>query len=140
MTHKKAFLSVSLQGRDSLQAEFAVIHEVLAAFGMEAIDFTKQFTFTFGQEKAMMKHARDQIQAADLLIAEVSEKAIGVGVEIGYAVAVGKPVLYIRKSPATYSTTVGGMATKSFVYTDTDDLRIKLTQFMEKFALPTLPD
>lgn len=140
MTPKKAFLSVSLQGRDNLQAEFAVIHAVLASFGMEGIDFTKQFTFTFGQEKTMMKQAREHIQAADLLIAEVSEKAIGVGIEIGYAVAVGKPVLYIRKSPATYSTTVGGMATKSFVYTDMEDLRVKLTQFLEKINPPNLPD
>jgi nucleoside 2-deoxyribosyltransferase len=76
----------------------------------------------------MMQLALSEIAKSDLLIAEVSEKAIGVGIEVGFAAALGKPVIYLRKTDVEYSTTVGGLATETVVYDNLQDLDQKLAQ------------
>ena len=43
------------------------------------------------------------IDNSDILIAEVSEKAIGVGIEVGYAKAKGKPIIYIKNQSVCFS-------------------------------------
>lgn len=130
---KKVYLAVSYKHRQQLSAEFAAIEQSLASFDMQSIDFVSQFTYTVGQEKAMMKHACSMISSADLLIAEVSHKAIGVGIEVGYAVGAGVPVLYVRKQGTEYSTTVGGLAASIIVYADVDDLHQQLSAFLADF-------
>lgn len=74
----------------------------------------------------MMTLACSLIRSADVLIAEVSQKAIGVGIEVGYAAAVGLPIIYLRQTNAEPSTTVGGIATYSVVYQTTEDLADQL--------------
>ena len=64
----------------------------------------------------MMQQAFREIADADLLIAEISEKAMGVGIEIGYAVALQKPVICLRNAGAEHSTTASGSATHSLIY------------------------
>jgi nucleoside 2-deoxyribosyltransferase len=128
---RQVFLSVGFQQRQKLQQEFSVILGVLDAFNLHAIDFVAQFSFSPDEEQAMMQTALAHIEASSLLIAEVSQKAIGVGIEIGYAVGKGIPVVYLRKQGSAYSTTVGGVAHAMVVYEDAEDLRVKLTQVLE---------
>ncbi len=73
-----------------------------------------------------MQQAFADINSSDLLIAEVSEKAIGVGIEIGYAVAAQKPVIYLRNAQAEHSTTAAGAANRAIIYENPEDLREKL--------------
>lgn len=69
-----------------------------------------------------MNLACREIAQSDLVIAEVSHKAIGVGVEVGYAVGLGKPVIYLRHIDAEHSTTVAGISTFRIIYATYDDL------------------
>jgi 2'-deoxynucleoside 5'-phosphate N-hydrolase len=85
--------------------------------------FVEKYNFDKTQEKQMMQQARHDIDKSSLLIAEVSEKAIGVGIEIGYAIALNKPVIYLRNSQSEYSTTVGGIVDHHIVYSSLEDLR-----------------
>ena len=70
----------------------------------------------------------------DFLIAEVSEQAIGVGIEVGYAAAKGKPVIYVRRADAEFSTAVGGIATHSISYSTETELRTKLSHTIEQIV------
>lgn len=81
----------------------------------------------------MMQQAFADINSSDLLIAEVSEKAIGVGIEIGYAVAAKKPVIYLRNELTEHSTTAAGAASRLIIYQSPLDLEQKLT-----LVLPSL--
>lgn len=130
MNHQ-AFLSVSFHQRRYLNAEIEQIIDVLKQFNIEMIDFTMQFRFEAGQDREMMRLACAKIAESDILIAEVSEKAIGVGIEVGYAAALGKTIIYLRRANAEYSTTVGGLATEIIVYQNVIDLGRQLTEYLD---------
>lgn len=127
---KTAFVSVSFAHKDELSAALAVIAETLEAVGFRVCVFVQQYHFAPDQQQAMMAATQAELRQADLLVAEVSHKAIGVGIEIGYAAALGKPIIYVRQSSAEPSTTVGGLASASIVYDNVDDLRDKLAEVL----------
>lgn len=131
---KRAFLSRSYRPQTPIDAELARVTETLAVFRIETVDFVARYAFAEGQEQAMMRQACGEIARCDLLVAEVSEKAIGVGIEIGYAAALGKPVIYLRRARAEYSTTVGGLASASIVYTSVDDLGTQLAHALSQLT------
>ena len=125
---KKAYLSISYQNRKKLCAEIEAIRAVLAANQIELFVFVDNYCFATTEEKQMMQQAFTDIASADLLIAEVSEKAIGVGIEIGYAAALHKPIIYLRNMQSTHSTTASGSADHSIIYQNPEDLAQKLKE------------
>ena len=64
--------------------------------------FAEEYRFAASEETQMMELACREIAQTDLVIAEVSHKAIGVGVEVGYAIGIGKPVVYVVKGEGVY--------------------------------------
>lgn len=113
---KKAYLSIGYKSRQQLEPEITEIRKVLSAHHIELFIFVDHYHFAPQEEKQMMQQAFSDIKSSDLLIAEVSEKAIGVGIEIGYAAALQKPLIYLRKSGAEHSTTAAGTATRILIY------------------------
>lgn len=127
---KKAYLSIGFQSRALRSEETETIRSVLAAAGYTLFVFVDIYRFSADEEKQMMAAAFREIQDADLLIAEVSEKAIGVGIEIGYVAALHKPVLYLRNATAEHSTTAAGAAGFSIVYRDVAELSTLLSAWL----------
>jgi nucleoside 2-deoxyribosyltransferase len=125
---RKAYLSISYTNRKNLQAEVDAMRQVLAENEIELFVFVDTYQFSANAFRGMMQQAFTDIEACDLLIAEVSEKAIGVGIEIGYTVAKEKPVLYLRNSSAEYSTTAAGSADHIIAYDDVPGLSAKLAE------------
>jgi len=123
----KAYISISYNKRQELNDELSAIIEGLKKFQIESFVFTDEFKFSVHQEKEMMQQVIISIYNCDLLIAETSDKAIGIGVEVGYAKAKGKPVIYIRNKNAEHSTTVSGISDFQIIYDDIEDLSKKLT-------------
>lgn len=119
---QSAYLAISLALRTSLDSVVKTLKEVLNNHGIELFVFVDHFEFSPDQEKEMMQQAFGEIDRCTLLIAECSEKAIGVGIEAGYALGKGKQVWYLRPQTAPHSTTLAGAADKSFIYRDTEDL------------------
>lgn len=81
-----------------------------------------KYNFKPNQEKEMMKVAFEEIDSSDFLIAELTTKSIGVGIEIGYAFAKKKPIFYLRKKDSEYSTTASGCSVSVFEYENEIDL------------------
>lgn len=123
----KAYISISYKERTTLVQELETISSVLQSHGITAFIFVDQFQFSTAQEKEMMQQAMLSIDECDLLIAETSDKAIGIGVEAGYAKAKGKKVIYLRNKNAEHSTTLSGISDFQITYTGTDELRQKLS-------------
>lgn len=128
---KQAFVSIGVQAKKLRGQEIAVIVETAAVAGIAPFVFVNEYEFSPEQLKEMMAATMRHVQAADFLIAEVSEKAIGVGIEVGMAAALNKPIVYLRHTGAEASTTVGGLATYSIVYENPDDLKAKLAPIIE---------
>lgn len=106
-----------------MDAEVNAIKEILLNHNIEPFVFVDEFKFNPTQEREMMRQAMSIVEGSDLLIAEVSDKAIGIGVEIGYAKAKGKPVIYLRNKNAEHSTTVAGISDFQIVYKDIPELK-----------------
>lgn len=132
-----AFVSVSYAHRLILSAELDAIAAALHAHGLTAHIFVRAHHFRPDQAQEMMIATLRAVRAADLLIAEVSYKAIGVGIEVGMAAALSKPILYVRQASAEPSTTVGGLATATIVYLNAADLRAQLDAALTDLALPS---
>jgi nucleoside 2-deoxyribosyltransferase len=132
---QKAYLSISYQNRKNLQPEIAIIQKLLADFPIELFIFVDNYLFSATEEKQMMQKAFDEIESSDLLIAEVSEKAIGVGIEIGYAVAKNTPVIYLRNASAEHSTTAAGSAKHIIIYNDLQGLAAKFSEVLGTFKM-----
>ena len=83
----------------------------------------------------MMQQAMRDIDHCDVLIAETSHKGIGIGIEVGYAKAKGKPVIYLRHQDAEHSTTVSGISDFQIAYSDTNDLQKQLCGILKGIVL-----
>jgi nucleoside 2-deoxyribosyltransferase len=126
----KAYLAIGYAGRQHKRAEIETIESVLNRLGIKLFVFAGTYKFAPHEEKQMMLQAFTEIDAADMLIAEVSEKAIGVGIEIGYAVAKQKHVIYLRTDEAEHSTTAAGSSGHIIIYKNTAELANGLNSVM----------
>lgn len=61
-------------------------------------------------------HSKSVIEACDLVLAEVSHASLGMGIEIGWADAAGKPIWAVHKNGTAISSSVKMVATEIFSY------------------------
>jgi nucleoside 2-deoxyribosyltransferase len=132
----KAYISISYNKRKSMNAEINAIKETLIIHKIIPLVFVDEFKFNSAQEKEMMQQAMQLIDNSDVLIAEVSDKAIGIGIEVGYAKAKGKPVIYLRNEDAENSTTVSGISDFQILYNDVIELKQLLSEVISKIVRP----
>lgn len=122
----RAYIAVSYSKRKLVDKEITSIIETLNTFEISSFVFVDNYKFNASQEKEMMLQAMEDIENCDILIAETSEKGIGIGIEVGFAKARGKIVIYLRQQNAEHSTTVSGISDFQIVYSNSEDLKIKL--------------
>lgn len=133
---RTAYIAISYSQRNELAEELTVIKEVLVASGISPFVFIERFQFDPSQEKEMMQETMRQLDTADLLIAETSDKAIGIGIEAGYAKAKGKPVIYLRNKKADHSTTLSGISDQQVIYENSIDLKEQLQMILKQVMKP----
>ncbi|WP_119066767.1 hypothetical protein [Aggregatilinea lenta] len=124
----RAFVSASYGHRVALAPALAAIRAALIAAGWTPCIFVEAYIFAPSDQRAMMEAMQAELRASNLLVAEVTHKAIGVGVEAGYAAALGLPIVAVRHADAEPSTTVGGLAARTVVYREPGDLERDLAQ------------
>ncbi len=127
-----AFISVSIKHRQIIAEYIDAIVETLSKQGIQAKIFVDDYTFKTSQENTMMKQSCADIKACDFVIAEVSHKAVGVAVEVGYAIGIGKAVIYLRHENSEHSTTISGISTHKLVYSSVDDIQKGLPKIIEQ--------
>lgn len=127
-----AYISVSFAKRKSLDSELIAIKNALNEFAITPFVFVDSYKFNAAAEKEMMQQAMSDIDRCYLLIAETSDKGIGIGIEVGYAKAKRKPVIYIRNKMAEHSTTVSGISDYQIIYVDSADLFSQLTKVLNR--------
>lgn len=124
--NKTAFVSMSFSHKHHMKAVVDRLKGVLSAYDIASKIFVEDYTFDASKEDIMMRVSCDDISKCDFLIAELSHKAIGVGVEVGFAAGLGKPIIYMRQLNAEHSTTVAGISTYKIIYESLEDLEYKL--------------
>jgi len=72
----------------------------------------------------LMKITFDEIDKSDFVIMEMTEKGVGLGIEAGYAIAKGKPVIVLTKEKQKLSNTMQGIANVVIQYSQPEEIDI----------------
>ena len=75
----------------------------------------------------LMQRAFAEIDSSNLLVVDLTEKGVGLGIEAGYAYAKQIPIVVIARKGSDISTTLQGIARKLFLYDEFEEL----TDFFE---------
>jgi nucleoside 2-deoxyribosyltransferase len=127
---KQAFVSASFSNKKNFIAELDTIKKACEENSIQSFIFINEYA-CFANHKLMMEQAMKDIDSSDILIAELSDKAIGVGIEIGYAKARQKTIIYLKKEKSEYSTTAAGLADYSISYKSSQDLKDQLNHVLK---------
>lgn len=127
---KKVYFAISFSDKHKFAVEIEYLVEKAQAIGIEIYVFVDRHHFEPHQEKEMMQKAFEVIDSSDFLIAELSKKSIGVGIEVGYAYAHEKPIIYLRKKGSDYSTTTAGCARYIVEYQDKEDMVAQILRIL----------
>ena len=125
---KKAYFAISYSNRKQFDKEIQSLQHLFNNNNIELLVFVDKYDFSADQEKEMMKTAFAEIDSSNFLIAELTTKSIGVGIEIGYAFAKEKSIFYLRKKDSKYSTTASGCSVSVTEYEN----ELDLVEIMEK--------
>ena len=128
---KKAYFAISYSNRYLFDKEVENLQKQFKKNDIELLVFVDKYNFIADQEKEMMKTAFQEIDNSDFLIAELTTKSIGVGIEIGYAFAKNKPVIYLLKKGSEYSTTASGCSNSIIEYRNEHDLRESMVELLK---------
>jgi nucleoside 2-deoxyribosyltransferase len=129
---KTAYLAISYSNRKLFDHEIKSLKEICAKYNIELLVFVDKYNFAGNEEKVMMETAFRAIDEADFLIAELTTKSIGVGIEIGYAHAKEKPIFYLRKKGSEYSATASGSSDYIIEYKNETDLRESMEKLLKQ--------
>lgn len=127
-----AYIAVSFALRKQLEPAVQTIKTVLSQNQITPLVFVDKYNFSVNEEKLMMQTAMHEINNCSFLIAETTDKGIGIGIEAGFAKAKNKPVIYLRNAAAAHSTTLAGLSNFQVIYTDTVDLAKQLTMVLSR--------
>ena len=129
---KKVYLAISYSNRKLFDEELICLKSLFKENDIELLVFVDKYNFLQSEEKLMMKTAFEEIESCDLLIAELSTKSIGVGIEIGYAYSKNIPICYIRRNGSEYSTTAAGGASFIIEYDGIEMLKREIGLLINK--------
>ena len=76
-------------------------------------------------------NSRESLKTVDLFIAEVSQPATGLGIELGYASSYGKNILCISKKGSKISSSLRYLTDDFIEYEDIEDMIQKIWNFLK---------
>lgn len=105
------------------------ISSMLEEKGYETIcivnDVNSKNKVPFSPEE-LMKVTFESIDTCNLVIIDLTEKGVGLGIEAGYAYAKGIPIITIAKNGSDISETLEGISNKVLFYNKIEDLEMVL--------------
>ena len=109
----KLFLSIKYHADNANQLQIEGITAALRQRGWEVICVTRDIE-EWGERPLpadeLMAQTFAAIEGCDLLLVELSEKGVGIGIEAGYAHARGIPIVVVAPTGGDISTTLQGVA------------------------------
>ena len=126
----KAYISIKYRAGNSNKECIDKISAALERNGFETVciarDIEKWGEIELSPHE-LMQRAFAEIDLSDLLVVDLTEKGVGLGIEAGYAYAKQIPIVVIARKCSDISTTLQGIARKLFLYDEFEEL----TDFFE---------
>jgi len=119
---KKVFASYSFSHRDSIMPFHLQLKEFLdKAYKVSLYSFVFDFKGKVN-DKELMALALQKVDESDLVLVELSNKSVGVGIEAGYAKARGKTIIYLHKTGTNIKQAMNGIADHVVEYEQVEDV------------------
>lgn len=119
---KKIFVSYSFSQRKNFEEFHNKLKNFLEKkYNLEVYAFVFDFTDKV-DDKKLMEEALSKIDSSDILMVELSNMSVGVGIEAGYAKAKGIPIIYLHKNGTDIKQVMNGISEKVITYTEAEDL------------------
>jgi nucleoside 2-deoxyribosyltransferase len=121
----KAYIAIKYHADQSNRERIEGISAALEQQGYETVCITRdlekwsEVQFDSG---TLMQRTFDEIDASDVVIVDLTEKGVGVGIEAGYAFAKRIPVVTIARRGSDISETLRGISQGILLYDQYDDL------------------
>lgn len=124
----QAYIGIKFHEDNRNQGEIEQLSKTLASQGLSsyvvARDLEQWGQCHFSPEE-MMQLTFEAIDASALVVLEMTEKGVGLGIEAGYAVAKQIPLLVVCRQPELLSTTMKGVANQVVDWPQLERLDIK---------------
>lgn len=125
---KKAYFGIKFYEDHSNRTEIELITAVLNAAGIQTVcmasDVEKWGSVKLSLPK-LMERTFAEIEQSDMVILEMSEKGVGLGIEAGYAIAKNIPLVVLIKEGCKVSGTMKGIADEIIYYDQPEDILIR---------------
>ena len=122
----KAYFGIKFHSDNKNKKLINDISEVLEDIGIEIICITRDIE-KWGKHSFTPKELMDKtfqiIDSCDIVIIELTEKGVGLGIEAGYASAKEKPIFTVADKESEISTTLKGISKSYFNYQNLLDLQ-----------------
>ncbi|CAG0945333.1 hypothetical protein ANRL1_02271 [Anaerolineae bacterium] len=123
----RVFLSIKYHADERNRARIEAILSALEQNGFTAICIVRdveQWGRIQFDANELMAHTFAAIDASDLVIVDLTEKGVGVGIEAGYAHAKRIPIVTLAQRGADISTTLQGISRDVIFYNEPGDLAL----------------
>ncbi len=121
----RIFLSIKYHSDHRNREHIEAISNALRQQGHETVCVVRDVE-QWGQVELspaeLMARTFQETDACDLLLVDLAEKGIGVGIEAGYAYVRHVPIVTIAPRGSDISTTLGGISRQVVWYSDYDEL------------------
>jgi Clp amino terminal domain, pathogenicity island component len=124
-THKTVYLGIKyhadLSNRSLLERISSTLQEVDCQTLCVVRDGENWGAIQLGPAE-LMELSFSMIDTSDVVLLELSEKGVGLGIEAGYAYAKGKPIITIAKQGSDISATLQGISKQVSFYNNPEEL------------------
>ncbi|PJR04635.1 hypothetical protein [Avrilella dinanensis] len=131
----RAYISVSPDYRKKLSKEFIALGMALSGANTDAYIFTDKHQCQEDGEQEYLAHAMQQIDASNFVITEATHPSVLSCIELSYAKARKKPIVYIQHTEAKVEKLMAALGNFHILYESPKDLFDQMTEFL-KNVLP----
>jgi nucleoside 2-deoxyribosyltransferase len=121
----KAYIAIKFHPDGKNKDKVEDISKALKQNGIEPFCFVRdieKFSKNSFTAKELMQKTFEAIDSCDLMVVDLTEKGVGLGIEAGYAHAKGIPIITIAEKGSDISKTLQGISKEVILYDKEDDL------------------
>ena len=137
----KAYISIKYRADNGNKDCIQKISSALEQNGFETVCVARDIEKWGGVQLSpheLMQRTFTEIDSSNLLVVDLTEKGVGLGIEAGYAHAKQIPIVVIARKGSDISATLQGIAKKLFLYDEFEDLN-QLFQGITSLDIGTRP-
>lgn len=129
----KAYIAIKYYEDSRNKPEIEIISSVLQKIGFDTCCIARDFE-NWGNvkysAKELMNLTFQEMDQCDLMVLDLTEKGVGLGIEAGYAFAMGIPVITIARTGSDISKTLRGISKQVIFYGNAIDIYASLYQII----------